>query len=129
VSDYLPQIVDMIESLRQKGIAYQAGDSVYYRVNAFSSYNKFAGADSATEANLSSTDAVVSVANDSRSESKSSFRDFALWKSSGRTRLGTPPVASCSTEALSETELVERGLAWKTSLGCGRPGSNYDNNS
>jgi cysteinyl-tRNA synthetase len=128
VSDHLPQIIEMVEKLKQKGYAYQAGDSVYFRVNAFSSYNQFAaGGGSATDANVSSSDAVTSMEDDPYGEKKASFRDFALWKGSARARLGGPPASRTpqplNPEAPSEAELVKRGLAWNSSLGCGRPGN------
>jgi cysteinyl-tRNA synthetase len=70
----IPEIVALIEELIARGLAYEAGGDVYFRVNRFEDYGVLSG-------RLDEE----SVRNPSEEEEQSSLkenpRDFALWKS------------------------------------------------
>ncbi len=70
---HIPEMISMIETLIQKGIAYQAEDkSVYFSVAKFANYGKLARID------MQNQRAGQRVRNDEYS--KESASDFALWK-------------------------------------------------
>jgi cysteinyl-tRNA synthetase len=73
VTDHMPQIIDLIQKLVDKGFAYitDAGD-VYFEVAKFKSYGEFSHQD------LSSLRSGIRV---ETNESKRDPLDFALWKS------------------------------------------------
>ena len=71
VSQVMPQIIDVVAALIDKGYAYVVDGDVYYRVRQFPAYGKFSGRDL--------DDALVGarVAVDERKEDP---LDFAVWK-------------------------------------------------
>ena len=72
-TDYIPQMIAMIETLLTKGHAYLADDKcVYYKISAFPEYGKLAKIDMANQRSGTriSTDEYE----------KESVADFALWK-------------------------------------------------
>ncbi len=76
-TDYVPQMLDMISTLRDKGLAYQAGDNgaggdVNYAVRKFPGYGKLSGK-SLNELNAGERVAVA--------DGKHDPLDFVLWKS------------------------------------------------
>ena len=72
VSDHIPEIIDIVETLIEKGHAYRTenGD-VYYRVHSFPEYGKL------SHQNIDELEAGARIAVD---EIKESPADFALWK-------------------------------------------------
>ncbi|KAI4377437.1 hypothetical protein MLD38_015060 [Melastoma candidum] len=72
VSDHMPQIIDMIKEILDKGCAYQIDGDVYFSVDSFSDYGRLSGR------KLEDNRAGERVAVDSR---KKNPADFALWKS------------------------------------------------
>ncbi len=72
-TDYVERMVEMIQALEAKGIAYQAEDkSVYFRISKFADYGKLA------HLNLEELRPSGRIANDEYE--KESIGDFALWK-------------------------------------------------
>ncbi|HEU4558321.1 MAG TPA: cysteine--tRNA ligase [Longimicrobium sp.] len=95
-TDYVPQMVDIIRRLEERGIAYAAEDgSVYYSIGRFADYGKLSKVD------LSAARRGERVAADEYE--KEDVRDFVLWKS-----------------VKPEDEQV--GAVWDTPWGRGRPG-------
>jgi cysteinyl-tRNA synthetase len=93
---YVPQMVDLIRRLEEKGLAYAAEDgSVYYDISAFPEYGKLSRVD------LSQGRRGERVAADEYE--KGDVRDFALWKA-------------------AKPEDREVGAVWDTPWGEGRPG-------
>ena len=93
-TDYVPQMLSMIGTLEQKGLAYRAGNGdVNYSVRKFAGYGKLSGK-SLDELNAGERVAVETDKNDPL--------DFVLWKSSKPT----------------EPEDVK----WASPFGTGRPG-------
>ncbi len=93
-TEHIQEMVDMIETLKQKGIAYTADDnSTYYNVAKFDDYGLFAGIDK------EGLKAGARVSSDEYD--KQTAADFALWKS---------------------WDEDDGDVFWETSLGKGRPG-------
>jgi cysteinyl-tRNA synthetase len=94
---HIPEMVELIERLRNEDIAYQAEDgSWYFRIERFPGYGKLAKKD---------FDAIADGARVDLDEyDKDAARDFAVWK-------------AVKTDANGLTE-----PAWETVLGAGRPG-------
>jgi len=72
-TEHIPQIVSVIETLFERGLAYQAGDDVFFSVEGFEPYGKLSGR------KLEDMEAGARVAIDDR---KRNPHDFVLWKSS-----------------------------------------------
>ena len=71
-TDHIPDMVKLIEDLREKSFTYDSEGSIYYRIAKFPEYGKLSKID------LTGIQAGARVDND-RYE-KESARDFALWK-------------------------------------------------
>jgi cysteinyl-tRNA synthetase len=67
-TETISEIVALIEELVERGLAYESGGDVYYRVAAFPDYGRLSGAD---------PDEMVAQ---EPSDLKEDPRDFALWK-------------------------------------------------
>ncbi|HYH78687.1 MAG TPA: cysteine--tRNA ligase [Longimicrobium sp.] len=95
-TDYVPQMVDIIRRLEERGVAYAAEDgSVYFSIGKFADYGKLSKVD------LSAARRGERVAADEYD--KEDVRDFVLWKA-----------------VKPEDEQV--GAVWDTPWGRGRPG-------
>jgi cysteinyl-tRNA synthetase len=70
--DYIPQIVDQIQRLLDKGFAYRIEDGYYYDVHRFPSYGKLSG-----RTKVNADDAVSRI---DENVGKRSPADFCLWK-------------------------------------------------
>jgi cysteinyl-tRNA synthetase len=68
---YVPQIVEMIGELMERGYAYATGDGVYYRVAEFARYGALSG---------KNVDELLIGARIAENEQKDDPLDFALWK-------------------------------------------------
>jgi cysteinyl-tRNA synthetase len=77
-TDYLPEIIDQISTLIEKGFAYVAGGDVYYQVAKFPDYGKLSG---------QRLEALRPGAHVEVDPKKRAPEDFALWKS---TKPGEP---------------------------------------
>jgi len=95
-TDYIPQMIALVQRLVARGVAYKAEDnSVYFAIDRFRGYGKLSRLD---------TREVKSGARVSQDDySKENAQDFALWKA-----------------AKPEDEAV--GAAWDSPWGRGRPG-------
>ncbi len=71
VSENIPEIVEMIQTLIEKGHAYERNGDVYFRVRSFREYGKLSGRD---------LDELKSGARVQVDELKEDPLDFALWK-------------------------------------------------
>ncbi|HEX9037152.1 MAG TPA: cysteine--tRNA ligase [Ktedonobacterales bacterium] len=72
VTQYIPQIIDMVAGLIEKGHAYAVDGDVYFSVPSFPSYGRLSGRDEK---------AMRAGARIEEDERKRDPRDFALWKS------------------------------------------------
>ena len=71
-TDYVPQMVEIIERLGEAGHTYRSDGSVYYRISTFPGYGKLSGV--RPEANLAGARVDVD------DYDKEDARDFVLWK-------------------------------------------------
>jgi cysteinyl-tRNA synthetase len=92
---YVPEMIEVIRRLEERGLAYQADGSVYYDISEFAEYGKLSKVD------VSAGRRGERVAADEYD--RDDVRDFVLWKA-----------------ARPEDEQV--GAAWDTPWGRGRPG-------
>ena len=91
---HIPEMVDIIKRLEEKGHAYESEGSYYYRISSFPEYGKL------SKINFAGNIAGASERVDTDKYDKEDARDFALWK--------------------AQEEPDEP--AWDTELGTGRPG-------
>ena len=79
-TEYIEEMVALIERLEAAAVTYRSDGSVYYRIAAFPDYGRLSGARAA---------GLVAGAGgrvDADEYDKEDVRDFALWKAVGRTR-------------------------------------------
>ena len=92
-TDHVQEMIQLIQALIEKGLAYESNGSVYFRIGAFADYGNFARLD------LSGLRQGARV--DSDEYDKDNARDFVLWKA----------------------WVDEDGsVAWESPFGRGRPG-------
>jgi cysteinyl-tRNA synthetase len=72
-TDHIPEIVDIVKGLVDKGYAYEAQGDVYFSIENFSDYGKLSKRD---------LDELVAGARVDLNEKKKNPMDFALWKAS-----------------------------------------------
>ncbi|HLQ32416.1 MAG TPA: cysteine--tRNA ligase [Chloroflexota bacterium] len=70
-TEYIPQMIQVIQGLIERGYAYQANGDVYYRVERFPDYGKLSG---------NTVDRLSAGARIEPGEHKEKPYDFALWK-------------------------------------------------
>lgn len=90
---YIPQQLDLVRSLKQKGFTYQINDGIYFDTAKFPAYADFAGLD----LDAQKAGARVEFNSDKRNPS-----DFALWKFS-------PAGEQRDMEWETPTDLLEEG--------------------
>ena len=71
-TDYIPQMVQLVQRLEAAGHAYSSDGSIYYSISTFPDYGKLSGVK--PEANLAGARV------DSEEYEKEDARDFVLWK-------------------------------------------------
>jgi cysteinyl-tRNA synthetase len=72
-TEHIPEMIDLIRRLGERGHTYESEGSVYFRISTFPDYGKLSGID------LSQTRRGDRVADDEYE--KEDVKDFALWKS------------------------------------------------
>ncbi|HVF40490.1 MAG TPA: cysteine--tRNA ligase [Gemmatimonadaceae bacterium] len=95
-TEHIPEMIDLVSRLMERGIAYQAEDgSVYYAIDRFDGYGRLSRLDTRE------IKAGARVAQDDYT--KENAQDFALWKA-------------------AKDEDENTGAAWDSPWGRGRPG-------
>jgi cysteinyl-tRNA synthetase len=110
VTEHMPEIIDLIESLIERGYAYESEQSVYFDVSAFEDYG--------TLSNQSVGDLQAQGNTDERSE-KRNAQDFALWKAGGVT---PDAVRQHRSDSAPDFDEHPTGQTWVSPWGEGRPG-------
>ena len=109
VSEHVPEIIDLIETLVEKGYAYEANGSVYFDVTSFEEYGKLS--------NQRIEDIEEQGEADERAEKRHSA-DFALWKADA-----VDPGALAEHRDPDLPPIEEScGQTWDSPWGEGRPG-------
>ena len=108
VSEHVPEIIDLTETLIEKGYAYESNGSVYFDVTTFERYGKLSNQD------LEEIEAQGD--SDERSE-KRHPADFALWKAGG-----VSPDAVREHSKGATWDHPPSGQTWDSPWGEGRPG-------
>ena len=81
-SQYIPQMIELITKLIEKGHAYEAGGTVYYDVASFPAYGQLS---------RNSTDKLLAGTRGEVDPRKRHPGDFTLWKAAGEHRLQVWP--------------------------------------
>jgi cysteinyl-tRNA synthetase len=111
VTEHVPEIVDLVETLVERGYAYESNGSVYFDVTSFDDYGKLS--------NQRLADIEAQGAEDELSE-KRHPADFALWKADG---VSPDAIAEHRhDEAAPAAEASETAQTWESPWGEGRPG-------
>ncbi|WIV66099.1 cysteine--tRNA ligase [Natrialbaceae archaeon AArc-T1-2] len=108
VSEHVPEIIDLVETLIEKGYAYESNGSVYFDVTAFEEYGELSNQD---------LEEIESQGDPDERTEKHNPADFALWKAGG--------VDPDAVREHSDREVWERppeGQTWDSPWGEGRPG-------
>jgi len=109
VSEHVPEIVELIGTLLEKGYAYEANGSVYFDVTRFEEYGKLS--------NQRVDDLEAQGPDDEQSE-KRHPADFALWKAGGV----TPDDVAEHRDPDLPPLVGECGETWASPWSEGRPG-------
>ncbi|RQG89791.1 cysteine--tRNA ligase [Natrarchaeobius halalkaliphilus] len=110
VSEHVPEIVDLVETLIEKGYAYESNGSVYFDVASFDEYG--------TLSNQELEEIESQGEPDERSE-KRHPADFALWKAGG---VDEDAVREHRHECVDHGGEPPTGQTWDSPWGDGRPG-------
>ena len=71
-TDHIPEMIEIISKLLEKGYAYEGQDSIYFRITSFKDYGKLAG--------IETSALIDGYRVDSDEYTKESPKDFVLWK-------------------------------------------------
>ncbi len=111
VSEHVPEIISMIETLLEDGYAYERNGSVYFDVSSFEDYGQLSNQDPAEMEAQGSPD---------EQSEKRRPQDFALWKADG---VDPTDVAKHRHDAAAPAgDAVESAQTWAAPWGEGRPG-------
>jgi cysteinyl-tRNA synthetase len=81
-SEYIPQMIELIEKLIERGHAYEVGGTVYYDIASFPDYGKLS---------RNTTDKLLAGVRGEVDPRKRQPGDFTLWKGAGEHRLQVWP--------------------------------------
>ncbi|WP_135534493.1 cysteine--tRNA ligase [Halostella pelagica] len=111
VSEHVPEIIDMVETLIEKGYAYESNGSVYFDVSEYPDYGKLSNQDISE---------MESQGDEGDRTEKRNSADFALWKANG---VAESDIAEHRhDDAGPADEAVETAETWESPWGEGRPG-------
>jgi cysteinyl-tRNA synthetase len=71
-TDYIPQMVELVQRLQAAGHTYRSDDSIYYRISTFPRYGQLSG--------VQLDQNIVGARVDADEYDKEDARDFVLWK-------------------------------------------------
>ncbi len=108
VSEHVPEIIELVETLVEAGYAYESAGSVYFDVTAFEEYGKLSNQELAE---------IESQGDPDERAEKRNPADFALWKAGG-----VDPDAVREHAKGASWERPPEGQIWDSPWGPGRPG-------
>ncbi|APW99000.1 cysteine--tRNA ligase [Halobiforma lacisalsi AJ5] len=111
VSEHVPEIIDLVETLVEKGYAYESNGSVYFDVTQFDDYGKLSNQE---------LEEIESQGDPDERSEKRHPADFALWKAGG---VDADAIEEHRHEGAAEPEQAcETAQTWDSPWGEGRPG-------
>ncbi|MGB9985788.1 cysteine--tRNA ligase [Salarchaeum japonicum] len=110
VSEHVPEIVDLVETLVERGYAYESNGSVYFDVTSFEEYGKLSN---------QRLDDIEEQGQEDELSEKRHPADFALWKAGG---VSADAVAEHRGDEHSGTPAHPEGQTWESPWSEGRPG-------
>jgi cysteinyl-tRNA synthetase len=110
VSEHVPEIVELVETLLDRGYAYEADGSVYFDVTAFEDYGKLSN---------QRLDEMEAQGDPAERAEKRHPADFALWKADG---VSPADVAEHRPDGRPLGDDPPTGETWDSPWGEGRPG-------
>jgi cysteinyl-tRNA synthetase len=115
VSEHVPEIIDLVETLVEKGYAYESNGSVYFDVTEFEDYGKLSN---------QRVEDVEAQGDEAEQAEKRHPQDFALWKAGEAHPDDVSEHRSeGSSDERSESDGAEPGgQTWESPWGEGRPG-------
>ncbi|WP_458206388.1 cysteine--tRNA ligase [Haladaptatus sp. NG-SE-30] len=108
VTEHIPEIIDLIETLVEKGYAYESNGSVYFDVTTFDEYGK-----------LSNQQVEEMESQGEEQGDKRHPADFALWKANG---IGEDAIEEHRDSDTDYSVAHPTGQTWESPWGEGRPG-------
>jgi cysteinyl-tRNA synthetase len=111
VTEHVPEIIDLVETLLEKGYAYETDGSVYFDVTEFEDYGKLSNQD---------VEEIQAQGDPDERDEKRHPSDFALWKAGGVSEDGV--AEHRHDEAAPASEACETAQTWDSPWGEGRPG-------
>ena len=108
VTEHVPEIRALIETLVDRGYAYESNGSVYFDVTTFEAYGALSNQD---------VDELEAQGEPNERSEKSNPADFALWKADGVSEAAVRDHAKHDHD-----DIVPEGETWASPWGEGRPG-------
>jgi len=110
VSEHVPEIIDLVETLVESGHAYESNGSVYFDVTTFADYGKLSN---------QRLDDIEEQGDPEERGEKRHPADFALWKADG---VDADSVERHRGDDHPGTPAHPEGQTWESPWGEGRPG-------
>jgi cysteinyl-tRNA synthetase len=110
VSEHIPEIIDLVETLIERDYAYESNGSVYFDVTKFPDYGKLSN---------QQVDEMEAQGEASERSEKRHAADFALWKAGA---VSPDDIAEHRKDDRPVDEGEEYGETWDSPWGEGRPG-------
>ena len=111
VTEHIPEIISLVETLIERGYAYESNGSVYFDVTTFDDYGQLSN---------QSIDEIESQGEPDERAEKRHPADFALWKAGG---VDPAEIEEHRHEdAAPASEACETAMTWESPWGEGRPG-------
>ncbi|WP_435096333.1 cysteine--tRNA ligase [Halarchaeum sp. P4] len=110
VSEHVPEIIDLVETLIEEGHAYESNGSVYFDVTTFEEYGKLSNQE---------LENIEQQGDPEEASEKRNPADFALWKADG---VDADAIARHRGHDHPGTPAHPEGQTWDSPWGEGRPG-------
>jgi len=111
VTEHVPEVIEMVETLLEEGYAYESGGSVYFDVTSFPDYGELSNQD---------VEELEAQGPEDEQAEKRHPADFALWKADGVDP--TEIVEHQHEDAADPEDACATAQTWDSPWGEGRPG-------
>ncbi|MFB6268159.1 MAG: cysteine--tRNA ligase [Halodesulfurarchaeum sp.] len=110
VSEHVPEIIDLIETLIERGYAYESNGSVYFDVSRFEEYGSLSN---------QALEEMEAQGQEAEIAEKRRPQDFALWKAGP---VDAAAIAEHRDESVDDLPISAGGQTWESPWSEGRPG-------